>query len=106
MIKLTILYGHPKDEQAFEHYYSQTHLPIAARMRGVSRLELTQFRPGAGGRKPDYYRMAEIYFQNETQLEAELASEQGQAAVADLPNFATGGVTMLIGSVDDPRYVG
>jgi len=106
MIKLTILYGHPRDDQAFENYYSQTHLPIAARLRGVSRLELTQFRAGPGGRKPDYYRMAEIYFQDEAQLDAELASEQGQAAIADLPNFATGGVTMIVGSVDDSRYVG
>ena len=106
MIKLTILYGHPQDEHAFEHYYAETHLPIAAKIGGVSRLELTQFSPGPDGRKPGYYRMAEIYFENEARLEAELASREGQAAVADLPNFATGGVTVLVGSVEDSRYAG
>lgn len=106
MIKLTVLYGHPQDDQAFERYYAETHLPIAAKIGGVARLELTQFKPGPDGSKPGYYRMAEIYFQNESQLESQLGSKEGQAAVADLPNFATGGVMMLIGSVEDSRYEG
>ena len=106
MIKLTVLYGHPQDERAFERYYAETHLPIAAKIGGVTRLELTQFKPGPDGSKPRYYRMAEIYFQNESQLESQLGSEEGQAAVADLPNFATGGVMMLVGSVEDSRYEG
>lgn len=106
MIKLTVLYGQPRDEEAFERYYMETHLPIAAKIGGVTRLELTQFKPGPGGSKPSFYRMAEIYFQSASRLESELASKEGQAAVADLPNFATGGVTMLIGAVEDSRYEG
>ena len=106
MIKLTVLYGHPRDEHAFERYYADTHLPIAAKMKDVCRLELTRFRPASDDGKPTYYRMAEIYFRDAAQLEAALASEPGQAAIADLPNFATGGVTTLIGSVEDSRYEG
>jgi uncharacterized protein (TIGR02118 family) len=44
--------------------------------------------------------MAELYFPNEDQLQATLGSPEGKTAVADLPNFATGGVTMLMGSVE------
>ena len=47
MIKRTLLYGHPTDSEAFETYYANTHLPIAAKMTGVDRLELTRFGPGA-----------------------------------------------------------
>lgn len=100
MIKVTILYHHPQDPQAFERYYAETHLPIAAKMKGVARLELTRFGPGPDGSKPAYYRMAELYFPSEAQLQATLGSQEGQAAVSDLPNFATGGVTMLTGSVE------
>jgi hypothetical protein len=30
MVKLTVLYGHPKDAAHFERYYRETHTPIAA----------------------------------------------------------------------------
>jgi len=101
MIKLTLLYGHPQDPQSFESYYAGTHMPIARTMKGVERLELTKFAPGPDGGKPAYYRMAEVYFRDEAQLEATLGSPEGQATVADLPNFATGGVTTMVGAVDD-----
>lgn len=100
MHKVTILYHHPKDEQAFEAYYAQTHMPIAAKVRGVARLELTQFVPGPSGEKPAYYRMAELYFDSEAQMKASLDSVEGKAAIADIPNFATGGITTLVGVVD------
>jgi uncharacterized protein (TIGR02118 family) len=46
MIKLTVLFGHPTNPQEFERYYADTHLPIAGKMKGFSRLELTRFGPG------------------------------------------------------------
>src|ERR1035437_7006117 len=100
MIKITVLYKHPQNPQDFEKYYAETHLPLAAKMKGVARLELTRFTPGADGSKPEYYRMAELYFPTEAQLRKTLSSPEGQAAVADIPKFATGGATMLTGSVD------
>lgn len=100
MNKVTILYGHPKDSRAFESYYKETHLPLAAKMKGVDRLELTRFEPGPDGNDPVYYRMAELYFANENQLQATLQSPEGQAAVGDLSNFATGGVSILFGGVE------
>ncbi len=99
MIKVTLLYGHPKDPQEFERYYAEKHLPLVARLRGVDRLELTQFEPSLDGRDPAYYRMAELYFPDEAHMQAMLDSPDGQAAIDDLPNFATGGVTMLKGTV-------
>ncbi len=35
MIKMTLLYGMPEDTDAFETYYSETHMPIAAKIPGV-----------------------------------------------------------------------
>jgi uncharacterized protein (TIGR02118 family) len=100
MVKVTILYGHPDDSQAFERYYKETHLPLAAKMKGVDRLELTKFGIGPDGNEPAYYRMAELYFTGETQLQATLDSPEGKAAVADLSNFASGGVTLLKGLIE------
>ena len=98
MIKFMVLYGHPADARRFEEYYP-AHLAIAAKMKGVTRMELTKFLPGADGARPAFYRMAELYFAAPEQMQATLASPEGQAAVQDLQNFATGGVTVLAGSV-------
>jgi len=99
MMKVTVLYGHPDNPGAFEDYYANTHLPIAATMKGVVKLEATKFVDGPDG-KPAYYRMAEVYFDSPEQMQTTLGSPEGQATVDDIPNFATGGFTVVIGSVD------
>jgi len=100
MPKVTVLYGHPTNAGDFEKYYSATHMPLAAKMKGVARLELTRFAPGPDGARPAFYRMAELYFETQAQMQETLNSPEGQAAVADLQNFATGGVTVVFGAVD------
>jgi uncharacterized protein (TIGR02118 family) len=100
MIKVTVLYASPTSPEQFEKYYAGIHLPLAAKMKGVARIELTKFVSGPGGEKPAFYRMAELYFTTQEQMEQSLQSPEGQATVADLPKFATGGVTMVIGSVE------
>ncbi len=101
MVKVTVLYGHPVNPDAFEKYYAETHLPIAGKMPGVTKLELTKFISAPDGSQPAYYRQAELYFTSPTQLQETMSSAEGQAAAADLANFATGGVTMIIGSVEE-----
>lgn len=44
--------------------------------------------------------MAELYFSTQAQMEQTLGSPEGRDTVADLENFATGGYTVIIGSVD------
>ena len=100
MMKVTVLYGHPATPDEFEKYYGSTHLPLAAKMKGVARIELTKFVAGPDGGKPAFYRMAELYFTSQAQMEQSLGSAEGQATVADLPKFSTGGVTVVIGSVE------
>lgn len=99
MMKVTVLYGHPKSSDEFEKYYESTHLPLAGKIMGVARIELTRFASAPDGGAPAFYRMAELYFETEAQMEQSLGSEEGQATVADFDNFATGGVTVMIGTV-------
>ena len=34
MVKITALYGMPKDPEAFEKYYAETHMPMVYACRG------------------------------------------------------------------------
>ena len=97
MHKITVLYGHPTDTEAFEEYYKNKHLPLAATMEGVAKLELTKLLGTPGGQQAAYYRMAELYFSSPEQMQETMSSPEGQATVDDLSNFATGGVDVIMG---------
>ena len=99
-IKLTVLYGQPTDPAAFEKYYAETHLPIAGKMTGFTRLELSKALPGADGAKPVYYRMAEFWFESPAAMQACMASPETKATADDLKNFATGGVTLFASAIE------
>ncbi len=101
MVKLTALYGHPKDAKAFEAYYADTHMPLVAKMSGVLRHEKSLVVATPGGEAPPYHRMFEGWFESEEALRAALGSPEGQAVVGDLENFATGGVTIFISEVEN-----
>ena len=98
MVKLMVLYGQPKDPAAFEKYYAETHMPIAAKMN-IRKIELSKVVGTPDGSKPPFYRVADVYFDDMAHLQRSTASPEGQATVGDLKNFATGGVTVLISEV-------
>lgn len=101
MIKLTVLYGHPKDPAAFEQYYAQTHTPIALRMKGLRRFEVAKVTGTPDGSPAPYYRFADLCFDDMAHLQSVLGSQEGKDTAADLTNFATGGVTLIISEVQD-----
>ena len=100
MVKVTVLYGPPADPAAFEDHYANTHVPLAGKMPNVKRFEATRVLGTPDGGEPPYYRIAELWFDSQDDMRAAMGSEEGQATVADIPNFATGGATVLVGEVD------
>ena len=99
MVKFSVLYGHPKDPAAFEKYYFETHGPIAATIQGVRKVEVSKAAGAPDGSAPAYYRMADLYFDDVDHVKRVLETPEAKATIADLPNFATGGFTMLISEV-------
>jgi uncharacterized protein (TIGR02118 family) len=100
MIKSTVLYGHPADPVAFEEHYGGQHAALVAEMPGVRRVETSLVRGGPDGSIPQYYRIAELWFDDAAAMGAAFGSSAGQATVADMENFATGGTTVIISEVD------
>lgn len=101
MIKATVLYKQPASPESFEKYYSETHLPLAAKTQGVLKAEFTKFLSNPDGTAAAYYRMAELYFSGPAEMQQAMGSPEGQAMAADLPNFATGGATVIMGVVEN-----
>lgn len=101
MVKLTVLYGHPDDPAAFEEYYENTHMPMVPKMPNLLRFETGKVVGTPEGGELPYYRIAELWFESMEQMQQSLSTPEGQAPPADLPNFATGGVTIFISEVEE-----
>jgi uncharacterized protein (TIGR02118 family) len=99
-VKFVALYGPPADPAAFDRYYAETHVPLAHQLPGLRRVETAQILGTAQGGTAPYYRTAELWFDDIGQLQAAAESAEGQALVADVANFATGGVTVLVARAD------
>lgn len=97
MYCLTVLYGQPTDPAAFDDYYFGTHTPIAKKMKGLTGFTVSKLDSSPEGEPPPYYLVAKLYAESRDALLAIFGSPEGQAAVADLPNFVTGGATFLYG---------
>lgn len=98
MVKLVVTYGHPNSPEAFEEYYNSTHMSLAVKVP-AKKVELAKIIGTPDGSKASNYRIAELYFDSIEDLQAAMGSPEGQATVADLENFATGGVDVAIAEV-------
>jgi uncharacterized protein (TIGR02118 family) len=95
MYRLTVLFGHPQDPVAFERYYRQSHFPLAAKVKGIKGVSIGKLEAPDSGQPAAYYRITNFYFDSREACQAALASPEGQATLADLHLFATGGVTFV-----------
>ncbi|MDN5914174.1 MAG: EthD family reductase [Pseudonocardia sp.] len=97
MYQLTALYNHPEDPAAFDKHYDNVHAPLAKKLPGLQRFTVNRPAPGPDGATPPYHLVAVLEFADEASFGAGMGGPEGQAAVADLENFAGAGVTMLSG---------
>jgi uncharacterized protein (TIGR02118 family) len=98
-IKLTVLFGAPKDPAEFEKYYLQIHMPMAAAVKDIKRVELAVGLPGPDGKPPAFYRITELWFDSPELFKQVTATPQWKAVVDDVPKFASGGATVLVSKV-------
>ena len=103
---VTVIYNTPKDTAAFEKYYRDVHLPLVSANQqeiGFTRADLTRFSSNLDGKKPTYYRQAELYFPSMDAAKKGMATAGFKKVGDDLANFASGGLTGLVATeTSDP----
>jgi uncharacterized protein (TIGR02118 family) len=99
-LKVTVLYGHPKSPEDFEKYYFGTHMPLVAAAKGGKRTETSKCSPAADGSPAPYYRVFEIWFDSQADMTAITAAPEWKKVLADVPNYATGGITRVVSTLD------
>ena len=95
MAQILVLYNTPTDPAAFDAYYRETHIPLAKTLPGLRSYTINDGPVSAvAGTAP--YLIANLFFDSLADVTAAFASPEGQATAGDLPNFASGGVTILV----------
>jgi uncharacterized protein (TIGR02118 family) len=95
MAKVLALYNTPKDPAAFDHYYLSTHVPIAWKIPGLTKFELSKGQIHLPEGPSGYHMVATLTFESLHDVQAAFASPEGQAAANDLANFADGGFQLI-----------
>lgn len=85
----------PTDPAAFDDYDFGTHGALVDKI-GTLRGWTARKVASTDDSQPPYYLIAELSFDSAEALQAGRGSPEGQATANDLPNFATGGVTMFV----------
>ena len=96
MARVVVMYKTPKDPVAFDQYYFATHVPIAKRIPDLRRYEVSQAAVASPGGPSGVHLVAILHFDDMAAVGRAFASAEGQAAVADVQTFATGGVDILM----------
>ncbi|AWH94044.1 EthD family reductase [Dietzia lutea] len=94
MAVLTVLYGQPTDPGAFRRHYEEIHVPLAKALPGATDVSYTLHVDTLAGEA--VFASFHATFPTREALDAALASPEGQAAQADVANFADGGATILV----------
>jgi uncharacterized protein (TIGR02118 family) len=98
MYQIVVSYAQPSDPQAFLDYYRNSHVPVATKIPGVRHYGwIVCKRPD--GEPPAHFVIAVLRFDSEQDAMDALGSPEGQAAVADVANFAQAGLELEMGEV-------
>lgn len=98
--QMTALYHQPVDKAAFDRHYDEVHGPLTLALPGIRSLHVQRPGAGADGAQPTYHLIATLTFDSEAAMATAVGGAEGEAALADLPNFAGAGVAILSGPVD------
>ena len=96
MARLVVMYKTPKDTAAFDKHYFDKHVALAKKIPGVRKYEVSRGTVATPAGPSGYHLVAVLQFDDMAAIQQAVASPQGQAAVADVGTFATGGVDIYM----------
>jgi uncharacterized protein (TIGR02118 family) len=94
MARLVVVYRTPSDPEAFDRYYFKSHVPIAKKIPGLRKYEVSRGPVATPAGPSGVYLVATLHFDDLKAVQNAFASPEGQAAAADVAALATGGVDM------------
>jgi len=96
MARLVVIYRNPKDGAAFDKHYFGTHVPLAKKIPGLRKYEVSQGPVATPAGPSEFHLVATLHFDDMMAIQKAFASAEGQAAAADVQTFTTDPPHMLL----------
>jgi len=90
------VYKTPRDPAAFDKYYFEKHVPIAKNIPGLRKYEVSKGPVATPAGPSGLHLIGVLHFDDMAAVQKAFASTEGQAAAADVQNFATGGADLYM----------
>jgi uncharacterized protein (TIGR02118 family) len=88
MAGLVAIYKTPADAEAFARHYFGTHIPLAKKMPGFMKYEVSSGPISVLAGPTDIYLIGTVYFDDLDAMQKAFASPEGRACAADRQAFA------------------
>ena len=95
---MVVIYNTPADVEAFEKHYFETHIPLAKKIPGLRKYEISKGPVTAIAGQKGVFLIGTVYFDDLDALKKGFASPEGQAAATDRRLYAPdeSGVQMFV----------
>ena len=94
MAQLVVLYKAPKDAAAFDNHYLQIHIPLAKRLPGLRKYEVSRGPVMTPVGPSGFHLIATLHFDDIASIQNAFASAEGKATAADAQSL--GPLDMLL----------
>lgn len=88
MARVVVIYKQPADVKAFTRHYFETHVPLALKLPGLRKYEISYGPVTAVAGPSDIHLIGILHFDDLDAIKAAFASPQGRAAAADRRLYA------------------
>ncbi len=96
MARLVVVYKTPKDPSDFDRHYFNTHVPLAKKIPGLRKYEVSSGPVASPAGSSGVHLIAILQFDDVAAIQRAFASPEGLAAAADVQTFATGGADLYM----------
>ena len=88
MAVMLVIYRKPDDVAAFERHYFERHVPLAKRLPGIRKYEVSRGPVVSPNGASDAWMVATLHFDSLAAIREAFASEVGRLCAADRREFA------------------
>jgi uncharacterized protein (TIGR02118 family) len=96
MARMIVIYRQPPDVDAFDRHYFETHVPLAKKLPGLRKYEVSHGPIGTPGGASDFHLVATLHFDDVEALKRAFASTEGRACAVDRRIFAPNDAQVLM----------
>lgn len=83
MAKMVVIYKMPNDPAAFDKHYFDVHVPLAKKLPGILKYEVSRGPVAVITGGPNPYLVGTLYFESMSTMKAAFASEVGRQCAED-----------------------